>query len=161
MIASFGLAPLLGSNFFPSVDAGQITLHVRAPEGTRIEDTAALFDRVEARSARSSRRGVGDVVDNIGMPISGINRAYSNTGGIGPMDGDIYVTLKDDHRPDRGLRPGAARPCCRASFRRSTFAFLPADIISQILNFGLAGADRPADHAARLSGRTKPMPTFC
>ncbi len=136
VIASFGLAPFLGSNFFPAVDAGQMTLHVRAPEGTRIEDTAALFDRIEARIRQVVPAAeLETVVDNIGQPISGINRAYSNTGGIGPMDGDIYVTLREKHRPTadyvRRLRQILPR-----EFSGSTFSFLPADIISQILNFG-------------------------
>jgi multidrug efflux pump subunit AcrB len=136
VIASFGLAPFLGSNFFPSVDAGQMTLHVRAPEGTRLEDTAALFDRIEARIRQVVPASeLKTVVDNIGLPISGINRAYSNTGGIGPMDGDIYVTLTEKHHPTadyvRRLRQILPR-----DFSGSTFSFLPADIISQILNFG-------------------------
>jgi multidrug efflux pump subunit AcrB len=136
VVASFGLAPFLGSNFFPSVDAGQMTLHVRAPEGTRLEDTAALFDRIEARIRQVVPADeLETVVDNIGLPISGINRAYSNTGGIGPMDGDIYVTLKEKHHPTadyvRRLRQILPR-----EFSGSTFSFLPADIISQILNFG-------------------------
>ena len=136
VIASFGLAPFLGSNFFPSVDAGQMTIHIRAPEGTRLEDTAALFDRIEARIRQVVPASeLKTVVDNIGLPISGINRAYSNTGGIGPMDGDIYVTLTEKHHPTadyvRRLRQILPR-----EFSGSTFSFLPADIISQILNFG-------------------------
>ena len=90
-MASFALAPFLGRNFFPSVDAGQITLHVRAPVGTRLEETRRPVRRDrEARSARSSRRDeLASIVDNIGMPVSGINMAYNNTGAIGPQDGDI------------------------------------------------------------------------
>ena len=136
VVASFALEPLLGSNFFPSVDSGEITLHVRAPVGTRLEDTAALFDRVEAsvRQAIPADQLKG-IVDNIGLPVSGINRAYSNTGGIGPQDGDIYITLAETHRPTadfvRGLRTTLPK-----QFPGSIFSFLPADIISQILNFG-------------------------
>ena len=136
VLASFLLLPFLGENFFPSVDAGAITLHVRAPVGTRIEDTAALFDHVEdaIRQAIPPAQ-LKSVVDNIGLPVSGINRAYTNTGGIGPMDGDIYISLAEAHRPTadyvRELRARLPR-----LFPGSTFSFLPADIISQILNFG-------------------------
>jgi multidrug efflux pump subunit AcrB len=136
VVASLALEPLLGSNFFPSVDSGEITLHVRAPVGTRLEDTAALFDHVEAtvRQAIPADQLTG-IVDNIGLPVSGINRAYSNTGGIGPQDGDIYITLAEKHQPTadyvRRLRIDLPK-----AFPGSTFSFLPADIISQILNFG-------------------------
>ncbi|HEX4709825.1 efflux RND transporter permease subunit [Phenylobacterium sp.] len=136
VVASFALEPLLGSNFFPSVDSGAITLHVRAPVGTRLEDTAALFDRVEAavRHAIPPDQLKG-IVDNIGLPVSGINRAYSNTGGIGPQDGDIYITLAEKHRPT-GDYVRSLRISLPKQFPGSTFSFLPADIISQILNFG-------------------------
>ena len=136
VVLSFGLAPFLGSNFFPSVDSGAMTLHVRAPVGTRIEDTAALFDHVEQAIRQTIPPAqLVTIVDNIGLPVSGINRAYSNTGGIGPQDGDIYITLAEKHRPTadyvRVLRQRLPR-----LFPGSTFSFLPADIISQILNFG-------------------------
>ena len=94
VVLSFALLPALGRNFFPSVDSGEMTLHVRAPVGTRIEDTAALFDGVEQAIRQAiPPTEVKSIVDNIGLPVSGINRAYSNTGGIGPQDGDIYITL--------------------------------------------------------------------
>ncbi|HWE99069.1 MAG TPA: efflux RND transporter permease subunit [Caulobacteraceae bacterium] len=133
---SFGLAPFLGRNFFPAVDAGEISLHVRAPVGTRIEQTAALFDGVEQAIRNTVPPDqLGVIVDNIGMPVSGINRAYSNTGTIGPMDGDILVSLKQGHAPTadyvKTLRQDLPR-----RFPGVTFGFLPADIISQILNFG-------------------------
>jgi multidrug efflux pump subunit AcrB len=153
--ASFALAPMLGSNFFPTVDSGAMTLHVRAPVGTRLEDTAALFDHVE-QSIRDTVPAdqLKTIVDNIGLPVSGINRAYSNTGGIGPQDGDIYITLAEKHRPTadyvRELRTRLPQ-----LFPGSTFSFLPADIISQILNFGapapidvqVAGPDRVQNEA--------------
>ncbi|MDR3513072.1 MAG: efflux RND transporter permease subunit [Caulobacteraceae bacterium] len=155
VVLSFGLAPFLGSNFFPSVDSGAMTLHVRAPVGTRIEDTAALFDHVEQAIRQTIPPDqLKTIVDNIGLPVSGINRAYSNTGGIGPMDGDIYITLAEKHRPTadyvRTLRQRLPQ-----LFPGSTFSFLPSDIISQILNFGspapidlqVAGPDRQADEA--------------
>ncbi len=134
--ASFLLMPFLGADFFPSVDAGEMTLHVRAPVGTRIEDTAALFDHVEQSIRQTIPPGeLSSIVDNIGLPLSGINRAYLNTGGIGPMDGDIYITLNEKHRPTatyvKQLRAQLPR-----QFPGSTFAFLPADMVSQILNFG-------------------------
>jgi multidrug efflux pump subunit AcrB len=137
VVLSFGLAPFLGQNFFPEVDAGQIKLHVRAQTGTRIEETARLCDEVEQRIRQLiPRRDLGEVVDNIGLPISGINIAYGNSGTIGPEDADIYVTLKPDHRPTatyvRKLRKDLPR-----QFPGASFAFLPADIITQILNFGL------------------------
>jgi multidrug efflux pump subunit AcrB len=146
---------MLGSNFFPSIDSGAMILHVRAPIGTRIEDTAAEFDRVE----RAIRQVIPPdqlqtVVDNIGLPVSGINRAYSNTGGIGPQDGDIYITLTQRHRPTADYMAELRRTLPQR-FPGSTFSFLPADIISQILNFGapapidvqVAGPDRLANEA--------------
>ena len=155
VLVSFLLIPFLGRNFFPSVDSGEISLHVRAPVGTRIEETAALFDHVE----QAIRQVVppdqlATIVDNIGLPVSGINRAYSNTGGIGPQDGDILVELNKNHSPTadyvRTLRERLPR-----AFPGSTFSFLPADIISQILNFGapapidlqVQGPDPDADEA--------------
>jgi len=136
VLASFLLTPFLGSNFFPSVDSGAMTLHVRAPVGTRIEDTAALFDHVEQAIRQTVPPAeLAGIVDNIGLPVSGINRAYLNTGGIGPMDGDIYITLAEKHHPTadyvRELRTRLPQ-----LFPGSTFSFLPSDIISQILNFG-------------------------
>src|SRR5665213_1836480 len=155
VLLSFALAPFLGSNFFPSIDSGEMTLHVRAPIGTRLEDTAALFDHVEQDiRAAIPPAELSTIVDNIGLPVSGINRAYSNTGGIGPQDGDIYVTLTQKHRPTadyvRRLRAQLPR-----QFPGSTFSFLPADIISQILNFGapapidvqIAGPNRDQNEA--------------
>lgn len=162
---SFGLVPFLGRDFFPTVDSGQISLHVRAPIGTRLEETAAEFDHIEDRIRANIAPGdIAAIVDNIGLPVSGINRAYSNTGGIGPQDGDILVTLKAGHRPTsayvrtlRGLLPRA--------FPGTAFSFLPADIVSQILNFGapapidvmVTGPDSKANeaYAAELVTRMK------
>ena len=136
VLGSFALAPMLGRNFFPAVDAGTISLHVRAPVGTRIEETAALFDHIETRIRQVVPPSELDtIVDNIGLPVSGTNRAYSNTGGIGPQDGDITVSLKKGHHPTAGYVK-ALRTALPAAFPGSTFSFLPADIISQILNFG-------------------------
>jgi multidrug efflux pump subunit AcrB len=137
VLVSFALVPMLGRNFFPSIDGGQISLHVRVPVGTRVEETAAEFDRIEARIRTiipSSQ--IVSVVDNIGLPVSSVSLAYSNTGGIGPQDGDIFISLSEDHKPtDDYVR--TLRRDLPESFPGSTFSFLPADIISQILNFGL------------------------
>ena len=136
VLLSFGLVPFLGRNFFPTVDAGQINLHIRAPTGTRIEETAALFDRVEASIRRTIPADqLSSIVDNIGLPVSGINRAYANTGGVGEMDGDVLVTLNENHNPTAGYVK-ALRARLPREFPGATFSFLPADIISQILNFG-------------------------
>jgi len=136
VVASFVLLPFLGSNFFPSVDAGQITLHVRPPVGTRIEHAAAMFGDVEREIRKTiPPREVSSIVDNIGLPTSSINTVYNNSGLIGYQDGDIYVTLTKDHGPtaDYVLKLRETLP---KAFPGTTFSFLPADIISQILNFG-------------------------
>eukprot|EP01037_Dinobryon_pediforme_P029143 gene29143-32684_t len=136
VLLSFALIPMLGRNFFPTIDAGQINLHVRAPIGTRIEETAAMFDRVEDRiRATIPADELVSIVDNIGMPVSGINRAYSNTGGVGSQDGDILVSLAENHKPTAGYVQ-TLRKALPDAFPGSVFSFLPADIISQILNFG-------------------------
>jgi multidrug efflux pump subunit AcrB len=166
--ASFLLVPFLGRNFFPSVDGGQIMMHVRAQVGTRVEESARLFSDIQkAITQLIPAEEIGTVVDNIGFPISGINSAYSNTGVIGPQDGDIQIRLKEGHRPTeehvKVLREELPR-----LFPGVTFAFLPADIVSQILNFG---APAPIDlqvrgpslaanfeHAARLLNKLKQIP---
>jgi multidrug efflux pump subunit AcrB len=136
VVLSFALIPFLGRNFFPAVDAGQINIHVRAPTGTRIEQTAAEFDHIEqAIRATVPPDQLKSIVDNIGLPFSGLNLAYSNTGTIGPQDGDIYVSLDEHHGPTAGF-VRTLRQRLPAEFPGTSFAFLPADIISQILNFG-------------------------
>ncbi|MEA2737540.1 MAG: hypothetical protein QOH05_847, partial [Acetobacteraceae bacterium] len=134
---SFGLAPWLGQNFFPAVDAGQIKLHVRAQTGTRIEETARLCDEIEQHIHQIIPvNDLGAMVDNIGLPVSGISVAYGNSGTIGPEDADIYISLKPGHRPtDRYV--SALREQLPGLIPGTSFAFLPADIITQILNFGL------------------------
>jgi CzcA family heavy metal efflux pump len=136
VVASFALVPFLGRNFFPAVDAGQILMHVRAPIGTRVEESATLFANVQAAIRRIvPPEELGTVVDNIGQSISGINTAYNNTGTTGSWDGDIQLSLKEGHRPTaeyvRRMREELPR-----QFPGVTFSFPPADIISQILNFG-------------------------
>ncbi len=135
--ASFTLAPFLGSNFFPSVDSGQIKLHMRAQIGTRIEETARLADNVEQTIRQTiPPTELDNIVDNIGLPISGINMAYGNSGTIGVSDADILITLKPDHRPTDDYL-NVLRERLPREFPGTTFAFLPADIVTQILNFGL------------------------
>ncbi|WP_144110512.1 efflux RND transporter permease subunit [Paraburkholderia sp. BCC1886] len=134
--ASFLLAPWLGRNFFPNIDSGEIAIHVRAPIGTRVEDTAEQFDLIENAVRRAIPPDqLRSIVDNIGLPNSGINLTYNNSGTIGPQDGDILISLNENHGPTadyvRTLRETLPR-----RFPGTTFAFLPADIVSQILNFG-------------------------
>jgi len=155
ILASFALTPWLGRNFFPSVDSGEIKLHMRAQTGTRIEETARLADRVErAIHGLIPPSELGGIVDNIGLPVSGINLTYSNSGTIGPGDADILITLKEGHRAT-GDYVQALRETLPRQFPGTSFSFLPADIVSQILNFGLPapidvqviGFNRDADHA--------------
>ncbi len=137
VLLSFALAPFLGSNFFPAVDSGQILMHVRAQPGTRIEETARLFEQIEQTVRSIIPPGqLDNIVDNIGLPFSGINMAYQNTGTIGPEDGDALISLKEDHGPTAGYVK-ALRTVLPQKFPGTTFSFLPADIVSQILNFGL------------------------
>jgi multidrug efflux pump subunit AcrB len=133
---SFLLVPYLGQNFFPSVDAGQILMHVRAQVGTRIEESANQFADVQKAIRKIIPPDeIETIADNIGMPISGINLTYNNTGVIGPQDGDIQIKLKEDHRPTESYVKELRERLPRA-FPGMTFAFLPADIVNQILNFG-------------------------
>src|SRR5438094_2957272 len=129
--------PGLGQDFFPSVDAGQIKLHLRGPTGIRIDETASLCDRVEQTIRELiPAREIATIVDNIGIPYSGINLAYSTSAPVGPGDADIYVNLTADHRPTAPY-VRLLRERLTALYPSTTFAFLPADIVSQILNFGL------------------------
>jgi multidrug efflux pump subunit AcrB len=138
-ILAFPLGPLpgLGQDFFPSVDGGQIKLHFRARTGTRIEETAALCDRVEATIREIIPADqISSVVDNLGLPYSGINLSYSTSAPVGPGDADVYVNLSQDHQPTvKFVR--ALRKKLTATYPSTQFAFLPADMIGQILNFGL------------------------
>jgi multidrug efflux pump subunit AcrB len=137
VLLSFGLWPFLGENFFPAVDSGQILMHVRAQPGTRIEETARLFDLVEQTVRHTIPPDqLDNIVDNIGLPFSGINMAYQNTGTIGPEDGDALISLKEDHGPTATFIK-ELRTTLPQKFPEATFSFLPADIVSQILNFGL------------------------
>ena len=133
---SLALTPFLGRDFFPALNSDAIKIHVRAQTGTRIEETTALCDAIEGavRAIIPPSRLEG-IVDNIGMPISGTNISYGNSGTIGVEDADIMVSLK------RGKTPAASyvktlREKLPRAFPGATFSFLPADIVSQILNFG-------------------------
>jgi len=131
------LIPWLGRDFFPSVDSGTFKLHVRAPTGMRIEETANLCDLVERSIRQQIPAGeVQSVIDNIGLPYSGINLSYSNSAPVGTSDADILVTLSADHHPTDNY-VHQLRLALPKQFPGVTFAFLPADMVSQILNFGL------------------------
>jgi CzcA family heavy metal efflux pump len=143
---SFLLVPYLGRNFFPSVDTGQILMHVRTQVGTRIEETANQFAEVQKAIRKIVPPGeIETLADNIGMPISGINMTYNNTGVVGPQDGDIQIKLKEGHRPTDDYVQ-ALREQLPRQFPGFNFAFLPADIVNQILNFG---APAPIDLQVR------------
>ena len=131
------LIPWLGRDFFPSVDSGTFKLHLRAPTGMRIEETANLCDQVEQAIRQQIPAGeVHNVIDNIGLPYSGINLSYSNSAPVGTSDADILVTLSANHHPtDKYIQQ--LRLALPKRFPGVTFAFLPADMVSQILNFGL------------------------
>src|SRR5213594_3366546 len=136
-LSAWALVPWLGENFFPDTDSGQFSLHVRAKTGTRIEETARLADLVENSIRRViPAQELDNILDNIGLPYSTINYMHSTSGLIGAADADILVSLKENHRPTaeyvRELRKKLA-----AEFPGNTFYFLPADIVTQILNFGL------------------------
>jgi multidrug efflux pump subunit AcrB len=136
VLASFALVPMLGSNFFPAVDGGQILMHARVPVGTRVDETAVRFARIEQAIRRVIPSDeITTFVDIIGLPPSSINLTYNNTGVIGTQDGDIQIALRKGHRPTadyvRELREVLPR-----EFPDTVFSFPPADIVSQILNFG-------------------------
>ncbi len=135
--ASFALIPWLGQDFFPASDSGQFRLHLRARTGTRIEETAKLCDLVENRIREIIPASeVVNILDNIGLPYSGLNTSYSNNGTIGPADADILVSLSTDHHPtDQYV--SQLRATLPRDFPGVLFYNLPADLVSQILNFGL------------------------
>ncbi len=165
---SFLLVPYLGRNFFPSVDSGSILMHVRTQVGTRVEESANQFADVQKAIRKIiPPREIDTLADNIGMPISGINMTYNNTGVIGPQDGDIQIKLKEGHRPTSEYVQALREQLPRA-FPGLQFAFLPADIVSQILNFGapapidlqVRGADVNANfaYANKLLNRIRHIP---
>jgi multidrug efflux pump subunit AcrB len=147
-ILSFGLAPFLGQDFFPTVDAGQIKLHIRAATGTRIEQTVSLSDKVSAEIQKIiPKNEIGGIVSNVGLSVSGINMAYNNSGTIGVGDADILISLNPNHAPtDDYIK--TMREKLPRQFPGTSFAFLPADIVSQVLNFGV-----PAPIDVQIAGR--------
>ena len=139
-LLSCGLYPVLGRDFFPTVDAGQIRLHLRAATGIRIEETARLADDVEvAIRELIPKDQLETVLDNLGVPNSGINLSYSNAGTMGTLDGEIQLSLKEGHRPT-GEFVTVLRRELPKRFPGIEFFFQPADIVTQILNFGLPAA---------------------
>ena len=168
MACSLALFPQLGRDFFPQVDAGQMRLHVRAPPATRLEQTQSYFAEVE----RTIRQIVGDdqidvILDNIGLPYSGINIALSDSATVGPMDGEVLVSLKKKHAPTSG-HIAALRRELPKRFPQLQFFFQPADIVDQALNFGqpapidirVSGPDSAAAFAlaAKIAGDIKAVP---
>jgi multidrug efflux pump subunit AcrB len=147
IVVSALLFPLLGRDFFPQVDAGQMRLHVRAPPGTRLERTQQYFAEVEAQIRRLIGNDQIDVMlDNIGLPYSGINIALSDSATVGPMDGEILISLNKKHTPTAKLI-AMLRRALPARFAELEFFFQPADIVDQVLNFG-----QPAPIDVRISG---------
>jgi multidrug efflux pump subunit AcrB len=167
-LLSFGLAPYLGQDFFPTVDGGQIKLHIRAPTGTRLEQTTSLTDRIgSAIHGIVPSSELDGIVSNIGQSVSGINMAYNNSGTIGVADADILISLKPNHAPTDGYIK-TMREQLPQQFPGTSFAFLPADIVSQVLNFGVpapidlqvAGSDLAADrtYANSLLAKVRQIP---
>jgi len=168
VLASFLLTPFLGRNFFPSVDSGQILMHARAPVGTRVEEAANQFAAIQKAIRQViPPREIAAMADNVGMPVSGINMTYNNTGTIGSQDGDIQIKLTEEHAPTADYVRELRRQLPER-FPGFTFSFLPADIISQILNFGapspidvqVRSSDPTAafEHANRLLARIRQVP---
>ncbi|WP_175842404.1 efflux RND transporter permease subunit [Burkholderia arboris] len=139
-VLSTGLVFVLGRDFFPNADSGNIRLHMRAPTGYRIEETARLADQVE-RVIRETvpPDELGAIVDNLGLPVSGINLSYSNAGTIGTLDGELLIALKPGHRATQHYVQ-TLRALLPQRFPGVEFFFQPSDIITQILNFGQPAA---------------------
>ena len=167
-VLSGGLVFLLGRDFFPSVDAGQFRLHVRGRAGLRIEETARLVDQIEQEIRRQLPAGeITAILDNLGLPYSGINTTYSNSGTIGTSDAEVLVSLRAGHQPTANY-VHELREQLPARFPGVEFFFQPADIVSQILNFGLPapvdiqliGADYQADYllAQQIANRLRHVP---
>jgi multidrug efflux pump subunit AcrB len=165
---SWILVPFLGQDFFPAVDAGSFQLHVRALAGTRVEETAKLVDQVEAAlRQRIPAEELKGMIDNIGLPTSGINLSYNNSGTAGSADADVLVALQQNHRPTANY-VRQLRLDLHTKFPGAEFYFLPADIVTQTINFGLpapfdiqiSGRDLAADHkiAGELAQKLRSVP---
>ncbi|UBF27003.1 efflux RND transporter permease subunit [Kovacikia minuta CCNUW1] len=136
--SAVALFPFVGEDFFPTVDAGQFRMHVRAPAGTRIEATEQLFGQVEQTIRRViPAEEVSVILDNIGLPVGGINLAFSDSATIGSADGEILVSLNHEHHGSTWQYVKKLRKELKTEFPQASFFFQPADIVSQILNFGL------------------------
>ena len=136
-LCGFLLLPFLGQDFFPSTDSGEFILHIRAKTGTRIEETARLADQVEASIRRKlPGQELNNILDNLGLPYSPYNTMHLTSGIVGAEDGDILVSLNEDHHPTANYVRQLRRELPR-EFPGTQFYFLPADITTQILNFGL------------------------
>jgi multidrug efflux pump subunit AcrB len=163
IISAVGLFPFLGQDFFPTVDAGQFKLHMRARTGTRIEDTARLNDQVD-KVIRSviPKDELVTIIDNIGLPYSGLNTAYGNSAPVGTADSDISVQLAPHHHPTEAY-VATLRRILPERFPGTSFYELPTDMVTQILNFGLPapidiqiiGKDLDADRAFAVKLLTK------
>ncbi len=139
-VASCGIFALLGRDLFPLVDTGEIKLHMRAPSGTRVERTAIIADEVQTVIRRViPEKDLASILDNVGLPNSGINLSYSSSGTIGAFDADIMITLKRGHRPSEYYME-ALLPELRKNFPDVEFFYQPADLVTQILNFGIPAA---------------------
>ncbi len=167
-LGSLLLLPELGEDFFPAVDAGQMRLHMRARSGTRIEETVRLVDKVEAAIRQEIPAGeIRGILDNVGIPASSINLTYNDSGLLGTGDADILVSLTPEHHATAGYRNKLRRRLAR-DYPGTTFYFLPADIVSQSINFGLpapfdvqiVGGEqtRNREVAARLAERIRHVP---
>jgi CzcA family heavy metal efflux pump len=167
-VLSFLLLPFVGQDFFPRVDSGEFKFHIRAPIGTRIEETASICDQIENEIRQTIPASeLTSIIDNIGLPYSGINLSYTNAAPIGPEDADIQVELSEDHHPTNGY-VRELRKKLPQDFPGVTFAELPVDIVTQILNFGLpspidiqvVGRNLTANHefAGELMNRLKTIP---
>lgn len=145
---SMTLLPMIGQDFFPAIDAGQLRLHVNARPGTRVEETERVFKRIEKAIRELITPGEVEIItDNIGMPVSGVNYAFSDSQTISEADGEILVTLSEDRKTSTGAYQKRIRAMLTAQFPEVSYYFQPADIVTQILNAGL-----PAPIDVRISG---------
>ncbi|HME33400.1 MAG TPA: efflux RND transporter permease subunit [Terriglobales bacterium] len=168
-VLSLGLVPFLGEDFFPSVDAGLMRLHMRARAGLRVEETARLCDEIEKYlHQRIPKEELATILDNIGLPYSGLNLSYSNSGVIGTSDAEILVGLNPEHHHPTSDYVRTLREELPRRFPGVEFFFQPADIVTQILNFGLpapidiqvTGADMQGNYviAQQIANRVKQIP---
>ena len=148
VICSLGLATFIGRDFFPTVDSGQMRLHARMPAGTRLEETEHIFTQVEALIRNTvPKEELHAILDNIGLGTSGTSVAYADPSMIGPGDGEVLVSLNPEHAPTADY-VRKLRVLLKRQYPDVTCFFLPSDIVSQILNFGL-----PAPIDVQIVGR--------